>query len=800
MRDHRLALLTLVLGLALGAMLGSLAGREPVLASPQLLPHAEAPGPLSEGAPAAEPLTPLTLSGRRAAARASSPSPAALQASAEEATRGALARLDAVPRVAEGTEETGVITGLVINRAGTPISGVRVVASRYNSARSVRTNLGIGREWPGARTLTDELTEQAVQLAAQRAGQRTTLTDDAGRFRIAEIVDGSYRLEAFKEGVEFKHAGANYGRHGGRLWRAGSNSARIIGTPTQSVHLDVRLEDGTALDEARLEVRYETRDPFHPGFIEWTRGAAALQVSSRPGRIRALAHGPNSSKLRGAPRELASEWVSFGPGAPQRGLVLLEVRPRGLLGVRVEVVDDTASILDHQINVRVEGPHGDVGELIARAAHWWFEGVSPGQVTIKARRQGQAEDIASATASFDGRWGTERLAVDVPAPVIVSCIGPDGTLPCDVTFQLRGPKNRTQLQARLRAPGEYAMAVTPKLQQLRKAQRSLSASLGTQLEGRGNYTLVGQSGLLGEVHAPVTEETSTVTLAFDPPASLLLTIAVEAPTEFRAQLDGLADDGVKSGWRHLKRRPRLRSGQPAPLTFEADGTLLLTGLQPGVHLVTVSSERERSYILPGADDLPRDPITVTAALSIQAGKNVHEVTIPERFELQVHAPDHPVGTTLRLRSTDPPPGSDDIAGQLEAALNDQHGAVIERVPRGTYSLLVNWRDGSSRREVTVPGPAITLKRTELRGFRITRVRPGGLAVSAGLRNGDLLVEVDGQPVDSRSMERLRLDVGRRQPTLTVERDGARHELQLGLGDPGEPAYGQLRMYFEAVED
>lgn len=56
MRDHRLALLTLVLGLALGAMLGSLAGREPVLASPQLLPHAEAPGPLSEGAPAAEPL------------------------------------------------------------------------------------------------------------------------------------------------------------------------------------------------------------------------------------------------------------------------------------------------------------------------------------------------------------------------------------------------------------------------------------------------------------------------------------------------------------------------------------------------------------------------------------------------------------------------------------------------------------------------------------------------------------------------------------------------------------------------
>ncbi len=799
MNGYRLALLTLVLGLALGAICGYLAGHEPVLASPQPVPRAEAPGPLFEGARAAEPLSPLTLSGRSVAASASSPSPAALRASAQEATRGALARLDALPLAAEGPEETGVITGLVIDRAGAPIRGVRVVANRHNSA-AVPTNLEIGGEWQGVRSFADELGDQAVRLAAQRAGQRTALSDDGGRFTIPGIGDGLYRLEAFKEGVEFRHAGASSGRHGGRLWRAGGTSARIIGTPTQSVHLDVRLEDGTALDEAKVEVKYSVRDPFHPVFIEWMRGDTALQVSSRPGRIRALAHGPNSSKLTNAPQEYASEWVSFGPGAPQRGPVLLEVRPRGLLGVRVDVVDDTASTLDHQIKVRVEGPHGNVGELITRGTHWWFEGVSPGQVTIKARRQGQAEDIASTTANFDGRWGTERLAVDVPTPVIVSCIGPDGTLPCDVTFELRGLENRTRLQARLRAPGEYAMAVTPKLQLLREIQRSHSASLGTQLDGRGNYTLVGQSGLLGEVHAPVTDETSTVTLAFDPPASLLLTIAVEAPTEFRAQLDGLADDGVKSEWRHLKRRPRLRSGQPAPLTFEADGTLLLTGLQPGVHLVTVSSERERSYTLPGADDLPRDPITVTAALSIQAGKNAHEVTIPERFELQVHAPDHPVGTQLRLRSTDPPLGRDDIAEPHRSVLDDQHGAVIERVPQGTYSLLVNWRDGSSRREVTVPGPAITLQRTELRGFRITRVRPGGLAVSAGLQNGDLLVEVDGQPVDSRSMERLRLDVGRRQPTLTVERDGARHELKLGLGDPGEPAYRQLRMYFEAVED
>lgn len=167
-----------------------------------------------------------------------------------------------------------MITGLVMDQAGAPISGVRVVASRHSRASRDRRNLGIGQEWQGTRPLADELTQQAVQLAAQRAGQRTTLTDDAGRFRIAEIGDGTYRLEAFKEGVEFKHAGADYGRHGGRLWRAGNTSARIIGTPTQSLRLDVRLENGSALDEARLEVRYEERDAFQPEFTQWRRGDA----------------------------------------------------------------------------------------------------------------------------------------------------------------------------------------------------------------------------------------------------------------------------------------------------------------------------------------------------------------------------------------------------------------------------------------------------------------------------------------------------------------------------------------------
>jgi len=80
------------------------------------------------------------------------------------------------------------------------------------------------------------------------------------------------------------------------------------------------------------------------------------------------------------------------------------------------------------------------------------------------------------------------------------------------------------------------------------------------------------------------------------------------------------------------------------------------------------------------------------------------------------------------------------------------------------------------------------------------MRDRRLTETAGLRKGDFLVQVDGQPVDSRSVQRLMLDVGRRQPTLTVERDGVGHELKLGLGDPGEPACAQLGLNGEALED
>lgn len=73
------------------------------------------------------------------------------------------------------------------------------------------------------------------------------------------------------------------------------------------------------------------------------------------------------------------------------------------------------------------------------------------------------------------------------------------------------------------------------------------------------------------------------------------------------------------------------------------------------------------------------------------------------------------------------------------------------------------------------------------GAVIDRVEPGTAADDAGLQAGDIIIELDGEPLDS--MSDLAVDIRRRDPgeriTLTVVRDGRRLELEVTLGErPG----------------
>ncbi|MDW8107014.1 MAG: PDZ domain-containing protein [Armatimonadota bacterium] len=92
-----------------------------------------------------------------------------------------------------------------------------------------------------------------------------------------------------------------------------------------------------------------------------------------------------------------------------------------------------------------------------------------------------------------------------------------------------------------------------------------------------------------------------------------------------------------------------------------------------------------------------------------------------------------------------------------------------------------------RTQVITPLVAQALGDSNLKGFRITEVLPYTEASKAGLQVGDLIVALNGEPLeasriqDARDLERRieRLPVGE-QATLTIVRNGARQEVKVRL--------------------
>jgi serine protease Do len=89
-----------------------------------------------------------------------------------------------------------------------------------------------------------------------------------------------------------------------------------------------------------------------------------------------------------------------------------------------------------------------------------------------------------------------------------------------------------------------------------------------------------------------------------------------------------------------------------------------------------------------------------------------------------------------------------------------------------------------------PEIAAAFKVERPEGALVSHVEPDSPAAKAGLERGDIIREIDGEPM--KDMRELRLEVAERRPGQAVElavwRDGAERKLQIKLGEmPGEEA-------------
>jgi hypothetical protein len=205
---------------------------------------------------------------------------------------------------------------------------------------------------------------------------------------------------------------------------------------------------------------------------------------------------------------------------------------------------------------------------------------------------------------------------------------------------------------------------------------------------------------------------------------------------------------------------------------EASGRFLIdTGSDDALHLYSPFVQRHAV--------LDALPATITANV-VGVGGELHARHGRLRaLRLGPFVLDQPVATLSVA-----PPGltaAADAAGHIGAEVLRRFTVTIDS-RRGALYLRPNPRLAEPFEE-SMSGLGLIAYGADLREYRVHRVEPGSPAEHAGVRAGDLILEVDGRPADSITLAALR-ELNRSGPgrtvRLTVRRDGDTHALEIRL--------------------
>ena len=354
--------------------------------------------------------------------------------------------------------------------------------------------------------------------------------------------------------------------------------------------------------------------------------------------------------------------------------------------------------------------------------------------------------------------------------------------------------------------------------------------------------------LAGSEHAPVpapaahAEDAPAAPLTYDPRVSLAPLVKALGPTVVHLEVEkavasplGMIDprmhpflrvpDGLDPG------TPQTRSGEGSGFIISADGLVLTNNhVVDGADKVTVTLDDERSF---EATVLGTDPRTDVALVRLEGARDLPTATLGSSGALEVgdwvvaignpFGLDHSVSTGIVSgKGRDLGAGPYDAFLQTDASINpgnsggplfnlkgevvgintaiigqgigfavpiDMVSGMVEelrtdgRVARGWMGVGLRALDEDLGAQLGVPAGA---------GVVLGQIYPGTPAAEAGLRAGDVLTSLDGQPVDdSAAVVRA---IGTRKPGEVVKlgllRDGRTQTVKVALGD--RPEEGDLR--------
>jgi hypothetical protein len=726
MKTFLAVVLALVVGFALGSVFGSGtdAARVPLARASEDSAN-EASADIGRREPPAD-LASAPVADARTAA----------QGSSSGVAPAAVARaLAAAPEVAAPIV-SGEITGFVRDESGAPIAGVevRVVANTPRRLDVVDvSNVGHGLAPP--QTIDEALASAAKRWVERQGDEVRTRTDASGAFRLPAL-----------GGAEGGHVQAGLAGHlvealDERYEVFAGDHVELVARRLARLTLDVVDADGRALDRAVIE-----RKNAIERFVEWRRGAPLLlepkhtTLRAHQGVVPALEWDVVDSLA-------ISEWGTLDmSGGGDHTLRLVIVPRTRLFGV---VTNPEGHVLTEYTRIvaapRAADEEGDLAALRAsredsatRRGRFAFLDLVPGEWTLAAEGAGDAFVGITHVRIESGALEANLVVEDVPLDgiLVVRVVRRDGSVVRDFSLDaLRPGGDGFDLWNFAQDARGAALVRITDLAEGAADPRSALDGLMLTAETHDGYA----------GRAVATAGAQEVVIELDPPGRLVVAVAGLVGTPFEnvveVELQQLLD------YDPVNPNPNGRFNSR------------LWGVRPMAGVWTfpeVSVGHYRVVLKRGRAGRGKQPELLFAEeiVEVTAGERRVDFTLPSVTTVRVFAPELVEGAQMSLVRVHESKVSSALTPALVTQVAEGGVATFPEVVAGRYRLSASDAEGVI--EIDVPTSDVTFDLPTWDAMRVSITDTNGTLAGLGLREGDLVVGMVGQPRFSLRMFQSRL--------------------------------------------
>jgi hypothetical protein len=619
----------------------------------------------------------------------------------------------------------GRITGRVATPQGDPVPGVAIKAVMIMQTTRRTTN---------DPTLEEEVEAFIRRRKTQLAASRHTVTDADGNYAV-ESLDPSqqYTLNASLDGYIVERSGSSISRPG--------EVVNFTAMPALIVDVVLLLPNGSIAPDGQITCVRSDAGGRGSSFTSSPYAAPSARITLAPGNWTFTGRHGQDGAFTG---ELQVELKDGEP--PRRLEIRLEgkgaiigslVVPELYVGQRFQVSlqkDPPSAEPEKRLNTR---------NLVNTSVHprmtttaFTFTELEPGAYRVLATVNlgfGPGGEPATVLTWADVSLGTERASVElrVPEPpradfIIVRAFSPQGEQLKDLAVGLTIRSHNSGSSG-----GEQILRSPDGALWVRRMQPEERP--GSSYGDNWWYVVKVTSRQYGEKEARYERnDTHDLEIRYIDPAHVELTVAGWVEAELRSQMRWSIVAPEAPG-DTISLRSRRWENQPEP---EPQPILKFGPMEPGEYDLVLMLSLEGDSFRDSVRQLYRRRIT------LGAGMNVLSAAVPPFNSVTIFVPEHVQAHNLSIW----PEGQRSIAGRrsdnIHLNLRDRRATITHLAP-GMYRL----QSPEGEMEFRVPaGGEVVFEPRQYNAMLLNNIQPGGRLEALGLRDGDLLIAIDGQEI------------------------------------------------------